>query len=66
VLIRTSDGGRHWQVVQTTKIPPSSYSPGFLGFENATTGRWVSPADPSTVWTTTDAGATWTYYTFRG
>jgi hypothetical protein len=42
---------------------PIRGTPRFLGFENASLGRWVSP-DGSAVWTTTDAGATWTKYTF--
>ncbi len=64
VLLRSVDGGQHWTAVQADKASPSSTLPGFLGFENPTTGRWVSPADPTTVWTTTDAGATWTSHTF--
>lgn len=66
-LLRSSDGGKTWAVVATT--PESStfggYVSQFLGFENATTGRWVSSANPYLVWTTRNGGATWTRNAFR-
>jgi hypothetical protein len=65
-LLRSTDAGTTWVAVAHTGT--SGYGGafgGFVGFENATTGRWVSPADPRTVWTTTDAGAHWTPYTFK-
>jgi hypothetical protein len=66
-LVRTNDGGQTWTVVAQSGSMPAGFLPrsGFLGFESATTGRWVSVSDPSTVWTTRDAGATWASYTFR-
>lgn len=66
-LVRSTDGGANWLVVAQAGTAPTggTQQPGFLGFESATTGRWVAAAYPHTVWTTTDAGATWTPYTFR-
>jgi photosystem II stability/assembly factor-like uncharacterized protein len=65
-LVRSTDGGHNWNyaapAVQSSGV---SASEGFLGFENATTGRWVPSTDASQVWTTTDSGATWTPYRFR-
>ena len=63
-LVRSADGGGTWQVVAGHPAKSETSGPGFLGFETPTTGRWVSRADPATVWTTTDAGAHWTAHTF--
>lgn len=48
-----------------TAVPDVKGSAGvcFLGFENATVGRFVSD-DGTTVWTTQDAGKSWTPTTF--
>jgi len=57
---RSIDGGKTWH-------PLGSTGPGrvsWIGFENGSVGRAVS-ADSRTIWTTTDAGATWTGYTFQ-
>lgn len=61
------DGGAHWSAVATDPTasslgsafpsPQSSQVARFLGFESATTGRWVD--QDQTVWTTTDGGHTW-------
>ena len=61
-LYRSTDGGASWKRVgiDATTSPGNT---GFLGFENPTTGRWVT-GDGSTVWTTTDAGVNWTAHTF--
>ena len=65
-LVRSVDRGLTWTVVAQSGSLTGSSAPrsGFLGFESATTGRWVSLSDPSTVWTTRDGGATWVSYTF--
>jgi photosystem II stability/assembly factor-like uncharacterized protein len=63
-LYRSTDGGASWTPVRS--------GPGaaiFIGFETATTGRVIAQPAPghsgsATVWTTTDAGQTWTPYTF--
>jgi photosystem II stability/assembly factor-like uncharacterized protein len=66
-LVRSVDRGLSWTVVAQSGSLPGSPEPrsGFLGFESATTGRWVSLSDPSTVWTTRDGGATWVPYRFH-
>ena len=66
-LVRSVDRGLTWTVVAQSGPVTGTAAPrgGFLGFESATTGRWVSLTDPSTVWTTRDAGATWVSYGFR-
>jgi photosystem II stability/assembly factor-like uncharacterized protein len=65
-LVRSADGGLSWNYV-TPPVRSSGKQPGvgYLGFENATTGRWVPYSDPSQVWTTSDGGASWTPYRFR-
>jgi hypothetical protein len=60
-LSRSVDGGASWNQVLSPPTQTSGFT--FLGFESATTGRWVS-GDASTVWTTHDAGQTWTSITF--
>ena len=65
-LVRSVDRGLTWNVVAQSGPATGTAAPrgGFLGFESATTGRWVSLSDPRTVWTTSDGGATWVRYTF--
>lgn len=58
-LYRSTGGGR-WQLAVAS---PSSGGVTFLGFENTSTGRWVT-GDGSAIWTTTDAGASWTPHRF--
>jgi photosystem II stability/assembly factor-like uncharacterized protein len=67
-LYRSTDGGASWRPAAGVSGTPPGIAAGasglgFLGFETAQVGRWVS-ADLSTIWTTTDAGASWTRYTF--
>jgi photosystem II stability/assembly factor-like uncharacterized protein len=62
-LYRSGDGGRTWQRVATDSTTGSG-TPNFIGFEDSTTGRWVT-GDGSTVWTTTDSGKTWRAHAFR-
>ncbi len=59
-LVQSTDGGHHWVVVVRLRTQPSPSTPTstFLGFESPTVGRWIGP--PDTLWTTTDAGLTWT------
>jgi photosystem II stability/assembly factor-like uncharacterized protein len=52
-VFRSADGGASWQRA------PQLGGVSFLGFESASVARAVS-ADGSTVWTTTDAGSSWT------
>jgi len=65
-LVRSVDRGLTWTVVAQSGPVTATAEPrgGFLGFESATTGRWVSLSDPRTVWTTRDGGATWVSYRF--
>jgi hypothetical protein len=56
---RSINGGHTWLL--------SAAGPGkasWIGFENATVGRAIS-ADYRTIWTTRDAGATWSSHTFQ-
>ena len=58
-VLVTDDGGATWKVTAREQLTvQGAIPPGFLGFETATTGRWISPA--GTLWTTTDGGQTWT------
>jgi hypothetical protein len=67
-VYRSTDAGAHWQRVL---VDPSlagqsiqgSLGYPYIGFEDATTGRYIS-ANGRTVWTTTDAGAAWLAHTF--
>jgi photosystem II stability/assembly factor-like uncharacterized protein len=60
-LDRSTDGGKTWQTVATGNADGLI---SFLGFENQTTGRWVT-GDGSTIYTTADGGVYWTPYTFK-
>jgi photosystem II stability/assembly factor-like uncharacterized protein len=60
-LYRGVDRGRSWTQVAADRTSGTS---AFLGFENPATGRWVT-GDGSIIWTTNDAGATWTARSFR-
>jgi photosystem II stability/assembly factor-like uncharacterized protein len=53
-LARSTDGGRTWH-----PVPSVTGKIGFVGFESKTVGRAVS-SDGRTIWTTRDAGKTWT------
>lgn len=59
-MYRTQDGGATWQPVRLQLGPGE---PIFVGFESATVGRVVTDTG-RTVWTTRDAGLTWTHHTF--
>jgi photosystem II stability/assembly factor-like uncharacterized protein len=56
-LVRSTDGGRTWHAAGLTD------GVSFVGFESDSVGRAVR-ADGAVIWTTTDAGATWTAFTF--
>jgi photosystem II stability/assembly factor-like uncharacterized protein len=66
VLYTSHDGGQHWtRAVSETQPVDRRLTDGmFLGFQTATVGRWIG--DPSTNWTTTDAGDHWIPHRFRG
>ena len=66
VLYTSHDGGQHWtRAVSETPTVDRRLTDGmFLGFQTATVGRWIG--DPSTIWTTTDAGDHWIPHRFRG
>jgi photosystem II stability/assembly factor-like uncharacterized protein len=57
---RSTNGGQTWHALGTSG--PGRVS--WIGFEDASVGRAISE-DGHTVWTTTDAGATWKPYTFH-
>jgi len=58
-LVASSDGGLHWTapITGTTRINPRAPGAFFLGFEDPTTGRWIS--DAHHIWTTRDGGLRW-------
>jgi hypothetical protein len=58
-LLASGDGGLHWSTAVSGTARLDSRAPGatFLGFEDATVGRWIS--GPRTIWTTSDAGQHW-------
>jgi photosystem II stability/assembly factor-like uncharacterized protein len=60
-LYRTADGGQSWRLVSA--VPLGRGEPIFVGFESASVGRVVTDAG-RTIWTTRDAGQTWTKHTF--
>jgi photosystem II stability/assembly factor-like uncharacterized protein len=65
-LYRSTDGGRHWQ--RTGDGGPGEA--GYIGFESSSVGRVLGidasgATGSTTVWTTTDAGRSWTASTFR-
>lgn len=66
VLYRSTDGGGSWHRVQSAGRGPLDAS--YLGFQTGTTGRVAEPAPGQpgarTIWTTRDAGQSWTSYTF--
>ncbi|MGI8667115.1 MAG: hypothetical protein ACR2N4_13975, partial [Jatrophihabitans sp.] len=66
-LYRSTDAGKHWQRVSGNAPAGAS----FIGFETAQVGRVLDGIGPggvgstATVWTTTDAGRSWTSHTFH-
>jgi hypothetical protein len=58
-LLASTDGGQHWSVAVsgTAQLDPRAPEPGFLGFEDARAGRWIS--DARTIWATDDSGRHW-------
>jgi photosystem II stability/assembly factor-like uncharacterized protein len=61
----SSDGGQSWSTAASDQVNLSLTPVGislWLGFEDATTGRWVG--DDQTIWTTTDGGTSWTPQAF--
>jgi photosystem II stability/assembly factor-like uncharacterized protein len=61
-LYRTQDGGQTWRSVPAVSLGPGTAI--FVGFESAAVGRAVTDSG-RTVWTTRDAGLTWTAHTFH-
>ena len=64
-LLASGDGGLHWStlVSGTERLDPRAPGATFLGFEDATVGRWIS--GPRAIWTTTDAGQHWVRRAWR-
>jgi photosystem II stability/assembly factor-like uncharacterized protein len=67
-LYRSTDGGGHWQRVDAGGRGPGAV--GWIGFESSTVGRVLGldtgdAIGSTTVWTTTDAGRSWTASSFR-
>jgi photosystem II stability/assembly factor-like uncharacterized protein len=61
----STDGGSDWETAATDQVNLDAAPLGtslWLGFEDATTGRWVG--DDQTIWTTTDGGTDWTSRSF--
>jgi photosystem II stability/assembly factor-like uncharacterized protein len=59
-MYRSTDGGKSWQRLGANgNSDPGQVS--WIGFESSTVGRAI---DGRTIWTTRDAGLTWTPYTF--
>ncbi len=58
-LFASADGGLRWSAVVTgtAQLVPQAPGASFLGFEDATVGRWIS--GPRAIWTTGDAGQRW-------
>ncbi|MDT4891971.1 MAG: Photosynthesis system assembly factor [Pseudonocardiales bacterium] len=56
VLYRSGDGGASWTRVQHNGVGPLTAS--WIGFESPTEGRVIEAG--TTIWTTHDAGVTWT------
>jgi len=58
-LLASADGGRHWSIAVsgTAQLDLRAPRAAFLGFEDATVGRWIS--DEHDIWTTRDAGQHW-------
>ena len=64
VLLLTTDGGRSWKQVASQPQPNGAVGGSFLAFSTPRTGTWVG-ANMTTVWRTSDGGATWTAHPFR-
>jgi len=67
-LYRSTDGGKRWQPTRNGGQAPVSAS--YIGFESSSVGRVLGvdgsgSSAAATVWTTTDAGASWSAHTFR-
>ncbi len=59
-IVVSNDAGADWSV--THSEPAAGRGGGYLGFEDATTGRPV--LDPSVILTTTDGGGHWAPFVF--
>lgn len=64
-LYRSADGGAHW-----SQLYHGPNSASYIGFESGTVGRVIGAPvagvlGSATIWTTTDAGQSWAYYTFH-
>jgi hypothetical protein len=61
-LIRSRNGGATWTTVVNYRSQVEQTTGDYLGFEGPADGHWIAPS--STLWTTTDAGASWSQSTF--
>jgi len=64
-LAVSADSGVSWStaITGTMQINPQAPGATFLGFEDATAGRWIS--DAQHIWTTRDGGLHWLRRAFR-
>ncbi len=63
-LLVSTDAGQHWKLMATDHQRLGKLgAPAWLGFQNATTGRWIG--DPHGIWTTHEPGRSWTRASFR-
>ena len=58
---RSTDGGQSWQPIPELSGRPGGVS--FIGFESPTVGRAITD-NGRKVWTTSNAGRTWTAFVF--
>jgi photosystem II stability/assembly factor-like uncharacterized protein len=65
-VYRSANAGKSWSAVHQNSADPQAAT--WIGFEDNRNGHIASPASGghgSTIWSTHNAGATWSSYTFR-
>jgi hypothetical protein len=63
VLQRSTDGGRTWTEVARAPLPDGDTDAPYLAFSTTTVATWV-PQPGSSVWRSSDGGATWAEHPF--